>query len=180
MGEWITEEGVKEHILSGFKRLFTIELTYSTQSSDVEHFSCSVLSELEKEKLIEEVTIEEIKAGMRALKPFKAPKADGLHAGFFQRFWHEVQDFVCKEVGFTFQSGTVAEYLNETLIALIPKCQSPESLGNYRPVSLWNSVYKVITKIIIARLRPYLNNLVSPMQTAFVPSRRGMDNIVIA
>ena len=45
VGEWITdEEGVKDHSHSGFMKLFTTELSYSTRTSDVEHFSCSVLS----------------------------------------------------------------------------------------------------------------------------------------
>lgn len=102
-GEWITDqEGVKEHILSSFKKLFTIELTYSTQFSNVEHFSCSVLSELEKEKLSEGVSMDEIKARIWVLKPFKALGVDGLHASFFQRFWHEVQEAVCSEVDLSF------------------------------------------------------------------------------
>ena len=41
-------------------------------------------------------------------------------------------------------------------------------------------MYKVVTKIIVARLRPYLDKLISPMQTAFVPGRKGIDNIIIA
>ena len=71
-------------------------------------------------------------------------------------------------------------YLNETLISLIPKCQNPESLSNYRPISLCNSVYKVVSKIIVACIKPYLSNLISLAQTAFVPSRRGTDNVLIA
>lgn len=56
---------------------------------------------------------------------------------------------------------------------------SPEWLSNYRPISLCNTMYKIITKIIIARIRPLLSDLVSPFQTAFVPGRKGMDNVII-
>ena len=72
------------------------------------------------------------------------------------------------------------EHLNKTLIALIPKIQGPETLGNYRPISLCNTVYKVVTKTIVARLRPFLDKLISPLQTVFVLGRKGIDNVIIA
>ena len=40
-------------------------------------------------------------------------------------------------------------------------------------------MYKIITKIIVGRLRPYLDKLISPCQAAFVPGRRGVDNTII-
>ena len=73
----------------------------------------------------------------------------------------------------------VLEFLNRTHITLIPKVQGPESLNNYRPISLCNSVYKIVTKVIVARLRPHLDQFINPLQTAFVPNRRGIDNAII-
>jgi ribonuclease HI len=113
-------------------------------------------------------------------KPFKAPGPDGLHPGFFQKCWPQVGDSIYQEVSQIFQSGKMPEYLNSTLIALIPKCRGPETIGQYRPISLCNTIYKVVTKIIVNRVRPLLDKLVSPYQTAFVPGRRGVDNVVIA
>ena len=138
------------------------------------------LSELEKESVSGGPSEDEIKAALWALKPFKAPGPDGLHAGFFQNFWHTVGNSVIDEVQKIFADRRVPEALNSTHIALIPKIQGPETLGNYRPISLCNTVYKVVTKIIVARLRPYLDKLISPMQTAFVPGRKGTDNVIIA
>lgn len=99
---------------------------------------------------------------------------------FFQHFWHDVQASVCHEVKKAFTFGTILDYLNTTLITLIPKCNTPESLANFRPISLCNSVYKVISKVLVARIRPLLNSLISPIQTAFVSGRRRVDNVVIA
>ena len=53
-------------------------------------------------------------------------------------------------------------------------------MGNYKPISLCNIVYKIVTKVIVARLRPYLDKLISPLQVAFVPGRKGTDNVIIA
>ena len=85
-----------------------------------------------------------------------------------------------EEIKKIFSERRVPKYLNKTHIALIPKIQGPETLGNYRPINLCNSVYKVMTKIIIARLRPFMGNLISPFQTAFVLGRKGVDNAIIA
>jgi len=79
-----------------------------------------------------------------------------------------------------FETRAMPKYLNETLISLIPNCQSPESLSNYRPIILCNSIYKVVTKIIVGRIRPLLDRLISHVQSASVPGRRGLDNIIIA
>ncbi|KAK9986163.1 hypothetical protein SO802_031114 [Lithocarpus litseifolius] len=180
-GDWISdEEGVKDHILSSFRTLYTTSFCMSSSKSPVFDFSCCYLSEEEKGLISKEVTDEEIKVGLWALKPFKAPGVDGLHAEFFQHFWHEVKNSVCTEVRNVFLQGVVPGYLNETLISLIPKCQNPESLGNYRPIGLCNSVYKFFYKIVVARIRPYLSNLIFPVQAVFVPRRKGIDNVLIA
>lgn len=121
-----------------------------------------------------------MKVALWSLKAFKVPAPDGLHAGFFQRFWLLVGRLVLDEVKRIFEERRVLEYLNKTHVALIPKIQGPETLGNYRLISLCNTVYKIVTKIFVARLRPFLDTLVSPLQAAFVPGRRGIDNTIIA
>lgn len=70
--------------------------------------------------------------------------------------------------------------LNQTYIALIPKIKGPKTIGNFRPISLCNTMYKIITKIIVAGIRPYLDKLVSPFQMAFIPGKKGVENAIIA
>ena len=135
---------------------------------------------MEKESVSGGPSEDEIKAALWSLKPFKALGPDGLHAGFFQNFWHAVGNSVIEEVQKIFADKRVPEALNSTHITLIPKIQGLKTLGNYRPISLCNTVYKVVTKIIVARLQPYLDKLISPMQMTFVPGRKGTDNVIIA
>ena len=71
------------------------------------------------------------------------------------------------------------EYLNNTMITLIPKCAGADCLSKFRPISLCNFIYKVVTKIIVQRLRPLLSGLISPLQAAFVLGRMGLDNMII-
>ena len=85
-----------------------------------------------------------------------------------------------REVKKIFTVRKVPEILNRTYIVRIPKIQGPKMLGNYRPIGLCNTIYKVVTKIIVARLRPCLENLISPLQMASVLSRKRVDNVIIA
>ena len=73
----------------------------------------------------------------------------------------------------------IAMYLNRTLITLIPKCTNLESLGNYQPICLCNLIYKVITKLMVTIIQLMLPGLISPLQIAFVPRRKGVDNAII-
>lgn len=84
-----------------------------------------------------------------------------------------------EEVKMIFANGKMPDYMNRTHITLISKMQGPEVLGNYRPICLCNTVYKIVTKIIVARLRPYLDKLISSFQSAFVLGRKGVDSAII-
>ena len=83
-----------------------------------------------------------------------------------------VQDF--------FENGILPEGLNDTVIVLIPKGKDPQSLKNYRPISLCNVIYKVISKCLVNRLRPFLDDIISETQSAFIPGRLITDNATIA
>ena len=78
-----------------------------------------------------------------------------------------------EEVKMIFANGKMLDYMNRTHITLILKMQGPEVLGNYRPISLCNTVYKIVTKIIVARLRPHLDKLISPIPTCLCSGKEG-------
>ena len=67
-----------------------------------------------------------------------------------------------------------------TLVTLIPKGENPTHLRNFRPISLCIVVYKVITKVLVNRIRPYLEELVGSLQSSFIPNRGTFDNAIIA
>ena len=180
MGEWIlSENGAMNHIKRGFEKLFTTSLDSASLNPLRPQWWLNSLSDEERSSLGGMVTNDEIKDGLWALKAFKAPGPDGLHAGFFQRFWLIAGDSVKEEVRKVFTDCKMLEYLNRTNVVLIPKMVGPESLGNYRPISLCNTVYKIVTKILVARIRPFLDKLVSPLQSAFVPGRRSVDIAIV-
>ncbi|XP_051212082.1 uncharacterized protein [Lolium perenne] len=130
--------------------------------------------------LCREFTDEEIGDALFQIGPIKAPGPDGLPGRFFQRNWAIMKQEVIGAVKDFFRSGKMAEGVNDTVIVLIPKGPNPESLADYRPISLCNVVYKIISKCLVNRLRPILDSIISETQSAFVPGRLITDNAIIA
>lgn len=69
--------------------------------------------------------------------------------------------------------------VSQTLLTLIPKCDVPSNASQFRPISLCNVAYKVVTKVLTQRLRNILPYVVSASQRSFVPGRTPCDNILV-
>jgi hypothetical protein len=99
---------------------------------------------------------------------------------FFQKNWAtigvEVRHFVIQILN----NGRMNKDLNLTYIALIPKIANPSCVTEFRPISLCNVLYKLISKTLVNRLKLVLNEIISPNQSAFVPERLISDNILAA
>jgi hypothetical protein len=111
---------------------------------------------------------------------FKAPGPDGLQAVFYQIQWATVKHSFCNLILDIFHNLEKVAEINDTLITLIPKVDNVESLNQFRPISLCNVTYKLVTKILARRLRNVMEQLVSPCQCSFIPGRNSGDNIIIS
>ncbi|GFY92706.1 pyruvate decarboxylase-2 [Actinidia rufa] len=78
-----------------------------------------------------------------------------------------------------FVSGKLLKQLNHAVIALVPKLASASRVEEFRPIACCNVIYKVISKILAARLSPILESLIDPGQSAFVPNRSMVENIYV-
>jgi hypothetical protein len=77
-------------------------------------------------------------------------------------------------------SGRIPQSLNSTFIELIPKVDKPETLDEFRPISLCNCAYKIVSKIIARRLKKILSKNISEQQFGFLEGRRIREAIGIA
>jgi hypothetical protein len=164
--------------LSYFQELFTkdpslnseelIGLTQGKVTPEMNHDLCRDFSD------------EEIGDALFQIGPLKAPGVDGFPARFYQRNWSMLKAEVINAVKLFFATGSIPEGVNETAIVLIPKIDQPETLKDFRPISLCTVLYKIIAKCMVNRLRPILGEIVSINQSAFVPGRLITDNALVA
>ena len=130
--------------------------------------------------LSSDVTVDEIKIAVFQMGPTKALGLDSMNALFYQKFWHIVGDNVVNVVLDCLQSGVIGPDINHTNIVLIPKIKSPEKMFDFRPISLCNVIYKIISKVLANRLKQILPSVISPTQSAFVLGRLIIDNVLVA
>lgn len=123
---------------------------------------------------------EEIADALFQIGPLKAHGPDGFPARFYQRNWGLIKSDVVRVVKEFFHTGIMPDGINATAIVLIPKVNQPMELKEFRPISLCNVIYKIVSKCLVNRLRPILDDLISQNQSAFVPGRMITDNALLA
>ena len=76
--------------------------------------------------------------------------------------------------------GALVKDFNQMHLVLIPKKKNPMAMTDYRPISLCNVVYKLVSKTLVNRLKCILPDIISHTQSALVLGRLIVDNILVA
>nr|XP_025703912.1 uncharacterized protein LOC112805796 [Arachis hypogaea] len=177
-GRWVQEqEEILRLIEDYYSKLFT-----SSGQPNLEECIKEVPKRVTEEMntdLLKEVTEDEIKQAAFSMDGSRAPGPDGLNGLFYQNHWSTISNDVCAVVKNFFQGGSIPKQINETQVVLIPKIKQAETLNQLRPISCCNYIYKIISKVLVARLRGIIDKIVSPTQSAFISGRLIQDNIVI-
>lgn len=152
---WYNDEvGIERVVDNYFQGINTSSnpTTIDTVTQEVEH----VVSPGMNEDLMKPFTREEVRRALFQMSPSKAPGPDGMTALFFQKFWHIVGMDVTDSILDFLNNGHMLKGLNYTHIALIPKVKSPEFMTQFRPISLCNVLYKIISKVLVNRMKTIL------------------------
>lgn len=178
-GQWMEDEDqIKTHVTSYFKDFFSDGSNNGDYPEMKYHFS--PLDTSTRVALDSSITEAEIDAAIFSMQPWKAPGPDGFQAGFYQNNWPLVRDACYASSKGVWSNSELVENINATDICLIPKVSKPEFIIKFRPISLCNVNYKVLTKVIVNRLKPLMPNIISPYQTRFIPTRSIHENIIVA
>lgn len=111
------------------------------------------LSSGEFMRLSDNLSRQEVHKALFHMGGLKAPGPDGYQAIFFQHQWEWVGDSVFNLIADIFAHPQKVKEINETLICLIPKIDDPSNIKHFRPISLCNVSYKIVTKVLANRMK---------------------------
>ncbi|XP_074314641.1 uncharacterized protein LOC141649868 [Silene latifolia] len=169
IGKLIDDSGVERTDDEAFSRVannYFTELFTSVRPSDFEDVLQGIEGRVTDRMnllLRADYREEEIVEALNQMDPLKAPGSD-----------------VVSTVLHILNGNESAKPLNKTNIVLIPKKKAPDKIRDFRPISLCNVAYKLVSKVLANRLKLFLNEIVSENQSAFTPGRLISDNILMA
>ena len=144
------------------------------------HLFQNTLSVADANLIIQPITDLDIRNAMFSIGNEKDPVADGFSAKFFKAAWNIVGKEITIAIHNFFYRSRLPRELNHTLVCVLPKTQNASSVNEFRPISCCTVLYKYISKVIVDRIKPFLDGLVSRTQSAFISGRRIVDNILMA
>lgn len=123
---------------------------------------------------------EEIETALEKLHLDKAPGPNDFPTYFFKKCWHFLGQDMVESLESVRNSGMILREINNTSITLIPKKEKLENLEDFRPISLYNTIYKVLEKTLSNRMKPLLPFIIAEEKTSFILDRFIFDGIIIA
>lgn len=153
-------------ILNSLLEAFSCQSHPQTPNNTILQFILKLSSE-HHPQLISTPNLNELKASLWNIHPFKHPREDSLHAAFYQKKLGLHPSKLLYEFQNIFSTSKIPRTWCKTLTTLIPKMENPCSLNQFRPINLCATHNKILAKILVNCLRPHLQNIISPLQGAF-------------
>jgi hypothetical protein len=136
------------------------------------------LSDDEKEELDDDVTMDEIAAAVKDLATDKSPGSDGITPEFYVHFWPKINIYVTDSINHAITTQKLSIDQRRGILTLIPKKDKDvRYIKNWRPLSLLNTDYKLLAKILATRLQKVLDSIISLDQSGCIKGRSTFTNI---
>lgn len=115
------------------------------------------VTEQEREEMDRDITLEDIEEMIKDLKSDKSPGVTGFTNEFYKEFSKDLNIWILNYIHYTYQERTLSYMQSRGAITLTPKGQKDKrELGNWRPITLLNTLYKLISAIMAKKIKRVL------------------------
>ena len=126
----------------------------------------------------QQITIQDLQEAIKTMKNNKTPGEDGIPADFYKVFWNQLKTPFMQMVLDCYQQEELHSTARSGILNLIPKPKKDARyIKNLRPITLLNTDYKIIEKVIANKMSPALKHIIHQDQRGFMKDRRISVNI---
>ena len=143
-----------------------------TQDSYVKLLSTSTLEKKESDAIEQLITEKEIELAINHLNKNSSPSSDGLTSEFYKTFAYLLKDDLVEILNDCYFKNNLTSSMKNAIVKLIHKKNDKQDLKNWRPISLVNTDYKILSIILAQRLTPTSKKIISQNQKCGLPGRR--------
>lgn len=174
--ECITDPPV---ILDKFTQYYSALYQKKNEKIDKNEYNKDLSTNMCDDRLMtEEISYNEIEAAIKQLHIDTAPGPDGYSAAFYKQF-PEVIPILRDVYNNIYKTNKIVQEFFTSDLVMVPKVEVPGAVTDFRPISLINVDFKILTKVIANRLSFYLPSVISREQTCAVKNRNISENLMI-
>ena len=139
---------------------------------------CKKLKDEDRDVIDQDITVTDLRKALDGMDETSSPGPNGLTVNFYKTFFNDLAPLLELLVKESFEKEGISDYLNKAYISLLPKDSGPlTDMKNYRPISLLNVEYKMITKALATKVSTFLGTIVNPDQAAAIKDRNIQNHI---
>ena len=154
-----------------YKRNEDVDDSKETIENFIKNADFTKLSPDESALCESNISIQEMGSALLKMNSQSAPGSDGLTVSFYKFFWPKIKNLLFGSFTCAIEKGELSPTQKRGIITVIHKGGDRNNLGNWRPISLLNTDYKLFTKIIALRIQSAMDIVINPMQKGFLKGR---------
>ena len=169
-----TPKDILEESKKFYEKLYTHDDSNSDDFDDffLKKSTIPKLDDLESASCNQPICLDECSKTLLKMKNGKTPGSDGLSVEFYKMFWSTIKDLVFESINYAMHSGHLSIDQKRGIIKLIPKKDKDITyLKNWRPISLLNTDYKLISHILANRMQQIISKIVHTDQNGYIKGR---------
>lgn len=169
---------VHKVIHSFYKNLYSLNNHDPLKRNEILEYIDKIINTEMNEKLTKSLSEEEVWDAIKSLQEGKSPGVDGLPIEFYKKTWPFLKEEITNMYTHILKFQHLSNTQSSGIITLLHKGGCRKKLGNWRPISLLCSDYKILAKILTIRLKNILPDIISEEQTGGIQNRDITQNLV--